>query len=194
MMIKIKVIFVLLFILNSKLTFSQSRDRDTGMIYHIAYHGYTPNDHDKTLFWFTNNEAPQTHFIIELYCWDRWVKKGRVLCSGQPGKHKYSLEVLPHSGENIFRVTLVNDSNVRIASSKELHSVLNNTIVPAVKFTDKKGAKEVKFNFETDYEIHDHKGTLVKEGRGASLSYANLDAGTYTLYYDNASATIVRKK
>ena len=194
MTFKLKIIIALTCALYCARTFGQTKDRDTGMIYHITYHGYTPNNHDKTLFWFTNNEAPQTQFIVELFCWNRWVKKGKVPCSGKPGKHKYSLEVLPHSGENIFRVRLVNDSSICVASSTELPSVLNNTIVPVVNYTDKKGAKEVKFSYETDYEIRDLKGTLLKEGRGTSVSYADLEEGTYTLYYDTSSATIVRKK
>jgi hypothetical protein len=194
MTFRLKIIFSLTFALQLNTAFGQGTEKDTGMIYHIAYHGYTPNNHDKTLFWHTNNEVPQTHFIVELFCWNRWVAKGKVSASGKSGKHNYRLKVLPHSGENIFRVVLVNDSNVRIASSRELHSVLNNTIVPIVKYTDKKGAKEVSFNYETDYEIHDSKGTLVKEGRGTSVSYADLGEGTYTLYYDNSSYSILRKK
>jgi len=194
MTFRLKILFSLTFALYLNTMLGQTTAKDTGMIYHIAYHGYTPNNHDKTLFWNTNNEAPQTQFIVELFCWNRWVKKGKIPCSGKPGKHKYSPEVLPHSGENIFRVVLVNDSNVRIASSKELHSVLNNTIVPVVNYKDKKGPKEIVFNYETDYEIRDSKGTLVKEGRGTSVSYADLDEGAYTLYYDNTSAAIIRKK
>lgn len=195
MTISLRIFFAAILGFQLNIAFGQkTTEKDTGIIYHIYYHGYVPTNDDKTLFWQTQNEIPHTHFIVELYSWNKWVKKAKVSCNGSPGKHKYKLKVLPHSGENLFKVTLVNDSNAHVMSSKELNSVLNNTIVPVVNYKDKKGKDKITFSEETDYEILDLNGILVKEGRGISFSYADLEPGTYTLNYDNSSTNIVKKK
>lgn len=188
MTIKLKILFLLTLALYLNSAFGQTTNKDTNIIYHISYIGGPPSRNQHTLEWFTEREIPSTHFIIQQFCWNKWVKRGKITCSGKPGKHEYTLKVPPHSGENNFRVIIVNDSNDRITSSKEFKTELTKHPVPKVNYADKKGTKEIKFSSETDYEILNSKGTLIKEGRGISVSYADLDDDTYTLNYDNSTA------
>ncbi len=105
---------------------------------------------------------------------------------------EYRFKIQPHSGENRMRVLLMNDSNVCLSISKELKWI--SPLTPKVSYTDKKGSKEINFSNETEYEVLDSSGTAVKVGRGTSVSYADLDIGTYTLNYDNSTATFKRSK
>ena len=186
------------------MAFGQTNEKDTTFFSHLSFNDQKrlpegPNNH--LLFWHTRQYIPGTYFVVEHFCWGRWVNR-RKITEKTVGKHEYfgkkgnnceyRFKIQPHSGENRMRVLLMNDSNVCLAISRELKWI--SPLTPKVNYSDKKGAKEIRFSNETDYEILDPKGTLVRDGRGTSVSYADLDDGTYTLNYDNSSASFVKKK
>lgn len=179
---------------------------ERGIFYHISYNGGPRKDEiNQTLFWYTHYELPaKTHFVIEHFCCNKWAQRGKVSGKGrpgtgnyagkEPGKYQYKFKVPAHSGENRWRVLLMNDSNVCLAVSKELRAVNNKgepTIFTAkVDYTLKKKTKEICFSDETYYELYDAAGILVDGGRGKKISYSALEKGTYTLNYDNSTATV----
>lgn len=183
---------------------------ERGIFYHISYSG-GPSSGIKSqfLFWFTHQQLPpNTHFIIEHYCWNRWVRKAKVTGKGRPGTGDYSGKepgkfqykfgkIPPHSGENKWRVLFMNDSNICLGVSKELYGIDSKgeplAFVPKVDHTNKKKDKEIVFSAETYYELYDALGTIVDKGFGKTLSYAILEKGIYTLYYDNTSTTFKNK-
>lgn len=199
-----RIIIYLVFHLSLSAVFGQAKEIDTAFFTHISYNDQEslpegPNNH--LLFWYTQKYIPNTYFVVEHFCWGRWVNRRKITetsvgkreyFSKAGNKCEYRFKIPPHSGENRMRVLLMNDSNVCLAISKELKWI--SPITPKVKYTDKKGSKEIKFSSETDYEIHDLNGKLVKTGRSTSVSYADLDNGTYTLNYDNSSGIFVKKK
>lgn len=59
---------------------------------------------DGTYTWITNNETGELPFVVEQKRWNKWVKVGEVPGLGTPGEHTYNFKVIPHSGENTFRI------------------------------------------------------------------------------------------
>lgn len=167
--------------------------KDTNIIYHISYVGGPASRLQHTLHWFTEKEIPNTYFIIEHFCWNRWIQKGKMASKGTAGKHEYMLKMPPHNGVNPYRVILYTDSNIRVCTSKQLDVELGTYPIPKVIYTDKKTSKEIVFSSETDFELYDATGKLVKEGRGTGILYDKLPEGTYTLNYDNITTTFKRK-
>ncbi len=160
---------------------------DTTIFYHISYVGGVSGPHQHTLCWYTQNEVPNTHYVIEHFCWNRWVKKSKVTSLGKSGKHEYTCKVAPHSGANSMRVVLLNDSNIRLAVSKTLE--WEAVRIPKVNYMIKKKNKEIIFTSETCYEIYDAKENLIEKDYAKLISYAKLTEGTYTLNYDNSTTT-----
>jgi len=204
MTFKLKIIFALTFLLGLNPTFGQTKEKDTTFISHFTYFDSEslpggPNNH--LLCWQAKNFIPNTYFVIEHLCWDRWIKRRKITETSILGKREYfektgsncqyKFRTPPHSGENRIRVLLMNDSNVCLAISRELKWV--STATAKVTYSTKKNTKQISFSSETDYEIINSKGILVKEGRGTSVSYADLDEGTYILNYDNSSTTFTKK-
>lgn len=203
MTFKLKIFFSLTFLLGLNTTFGQTKEKDTTFFTHLTYNDQDklpvgPNNH--LFFWYTKKYIPNTYFIVEHFCWGRWVNRRKVTETsvgkreyfGKTGsKCEYRFKIQPHSGENKLRVLLMNDSNVCLAISKEFKWV--SPLTPKVTFTDKKKTKEIQFSTETDYEILDSKGNLVKDDRGTTIFYADLDDGTYTLNYDNSTTTFTKK-
>ena len=183
-----------------------SKEPDTTFISHLTYfdqesvtQGEGPNNH--LLVWNTKKYIPKTYFVVEHFCWGHWVKQLKVNENSPLGKREYfskkesnciyKFKIPPHSGENIIRVRLMNDSNVCLAISKELKWI--SVAMPKVDYTIKKKTKEIVFSTETYYELYDASGKLIEEGRASKISYATLDEGEYTLNYDNSIATIKLK-
>lgn len=181
---------------------------ERGIFYHIGYNGGPPNQKNRfVLFWYTHKEIPNTYFVIEHYRFNKWVKHskytGKVLPSTNnhgaliKGKYLYKQKVPPHSGENRWRVLLMNDSNVCLGISKELIGTDSKgaliPFVPKVEYSISKKTKEIIFSAETYFELFDASGKLIEEGYGKTILYAGNDPGTYTLNYDNTTTTIKLK-
>ena len=175
---------------------------ERGIFYHISFADGPSGKKNHVLGWYTHKEIPRTHFVIEQLCRNKWIKRGeRIAQKGLPGsgnyagkingKFLYTLKIPSHSGENGFRVLLMNDSNVCLATSKEL--LWTSKWAPKVEYSIKKRDKEIVFSSETYFELYDASGKLVKEGRATIISYDTLDEGDYTLNYDNTTATIKLK-
>jgi hypothetical protein len=205
MIFKVKIFFALIFLVGLNAAFGQKRERDTTFIAHLTYFDPEtlpggPNNY--LLCWQAKQFIPNTYFVIEHFCWGKWIKRRKITETSILGKREYfgktgnncqyKFRIPPHSGENRMRILLMNDSNVCLAISRELKWVSIATVT--VTYTDKQKLKEIQFNNETDYEILDSKGALVKGGRGSSVSYADLDSGTYTLNYDNSSTLFTKKE
>lgn len=185
---------------------------ERGIFYHISYAGGPKEGpvgkKDHILAWWTHKEIPKTYFSVEIFCWNRWVKRGKIIPgkgivgtkdhSGRiPGKYYYTLKVPPHSGHNKWRVVLMNDSNVCIGVSKELDAITDKgepiAFTPKIEHNHKKKIKEIQFSNTTYYELYDASGKLVAQDYAKFVSYLTLDKGSYTLYYDNTSTSFENK-
>lgn len=138
--------------------------------------------------WKTTSEQGKLPFLIEQYRWNKWVEVGEVQGKGKSGSNEnaYEFQVIPHSGENIVRVSQIDHSGSKKSSSEVK---FQSTTAPVEKNPIK--VKDV-INFtsggkavETKYEIYDAYGNIVKKGFGSSVNCENLIKGAYYINFDS---------
>lgn len=141
------------------------------------------------LDWSTKNESGKLPFIVEQFRWNKWIKIGEVEGKGTPSANAYQFQVIPHSGENMFRVKQVDYSNeANISKTARYRS-----LAQEVKLKGAKISKLLEFTSETMYEIYDSYGNIVKKGYSANVDCENLKKGIYYVNYDNKTEEFVKK-
>jgi len=142
--------------------------------------------------WETINEHGSLPFIIEQYRWNKWIRIGSVKGKGSKSKNTYSFNISYHSGKNKFRVKQVgSDKKNRYSKSIEY---LNN--ISELSFIPGNGgnvSNVIFFSDETQYEIYDYYGKLIKTGNSQEIKVSNLKKGIYFLNYDNKTETFTKK-
>lgn len=146
-------------------------------------------DGDQNLVWTTTGEKGKLDFIVEQYKWGEWVEVGRVLGAGKESQQSYKFKIVPHSGENKYRVHQ-KDYTGKIRPSKE---VVYRSSKEKVTFYPKKVRKDIVFSNETSYKILDRFGNIVIKGRAATVDCTDLKKGFYYLSFDNETATFNKK-
>lgn len=146
-------------------------------------------DEDENLVWKTTNETFEHAFVIEQFKWNKWVKVGEVKGVGAPTIQSYKFKLEMHSGENKFRVYQKD-----YTGKKRVSETVNYlSAKPKVKFFPKKVRTTVTFSDETNYEILDSYGNLLKKGTGKKADFTKLKKGFYYLNYDNRSDGVNKK-
>lgn len=142
------------------------------------------------LKWTTTGEQGKLTFIIEQFRWNKWVKIGEVEGLGTAGPNNYSFAVVPHSGENQFRVKQIDFSGqARTSPVAKCTSTK-----PAITFYPVKAKDKITFEGgETMYEIFDQFGNIVKKGFGSTIDVTGLAKGGYFLNYDNKTAEFFKQ-
>ena len=139
------------------------------------------------LEWNTDNENGKLDFIIEQFRWNKWIKAGEVSGEGNPGSHRYSFKISPHSGENKFRVKQV-DYTGKPRYSKPANY---NSSSPKITLDCEKCKGTLNFGGgETMFEIYDRFGSIVKRGFGNSADIKSFEKGTYYVSFDNDTKTV----
>lgn len=142
------------------------------------------------LSWTTKNEMGSLPYVVEQYKWNKWVFVGEVNGQGTPVTHDYSFKVIPHSGENKFRVKQTGFGSAPRFSSPVTYS----SLMEKPTFEISKDSKSVAFSSETSYEVYDFYGNVVKKGFGKTFDISNLNKGKYYLCYDSVVTEIEKKK
>jgi len=147
-------------------------------------------DEEKMLKWKTKNETGSLPFIVEQFKWNKWVKVGEVNGQGSPSEHNYEFKIVPHSGENKFRVKQTGFGSAPRYSPPTTYS----SLMEKPSFQISKDAKSINFSIETAYEVYDFYGNVVKKGFSNTLDISNLQKGKYYLCYDTIVTEIEKKK
>lgn len=137
---------------------------------------------DGTYTWTTRNETGELPFVVQQKRWNKWIRVGEVPGEGTPGDHTYSFKVIPHSGENAFRVMQLD--NTRRPRFSET-TTYTDPAVAAVTWTYDKAKKSIHLSSGTLYEIYDQYGNIVMRGYSSDIDVSKLDKGLYYLNYDN---------
>ena len=142
------------------------------------------------LKWTAKNESGSLPYVIEQFKWNKWVYVGEVQGVGTAENHDYSFQISTHSGENKFRVKQVGlEATPKVSSPVIINS---GTDKPSYMIT--KDNKAIQYTIETDFEIYDAFGSVVKKGFGKQTDIANLPKGKYYLCYDNQVSEFDKKK
>lgn len=133
------------------------------------------------LKWSAKNESGSLPYIIEQFKWNKWIPIGEVDGIGTPETHDYSFKVSMHSGDNKYRVKQKGlNSSVKVSSEVTAKSSSDKP-----SFSVLKNGVGVDFTLETDFEVFDSYGIVVKKGFGKQINIENLPKGNYYLCYDN---------
>lgn len=139
--------------------------------------------------WSTKDEAGPLPFIVEQFKWNKWVAAGEVQGTGLAGTNDYSFLVTFTSGENKFRVKQVGiNKKPRYSPEAKIRAK-----TPAVSFEYVKQNQQINFDAETNYEVYDRYGNIVKKGFAKSIDFSNLENSTYYLSYDNTTSEFSKK-
>ena len=142
------------------------------------------------LKWTAKNESGSLPYVIEQFKWNKWVYVGEVQGVGTAENHDYSFQISTHSGENKFRVKQVGLG----ATPKVSSPVIINSGTDKPSYMITKDNKAIQYTIETDFEIYDAFGSVVKKGFGKQTDIANLPKGKYYLCYDNQVSEFDKKK
>jgi hypothetical protein len=146
---------------------------------------------NNTLKWTTENESGSLPYEIEQFRWNKWVKAGEVSGTGTPAQQEYTFKLKPYSGENKVRVKQIDYTG----KPRYSEAVTYNPGVSAVTFSPEKPDNAITFSKETQFEVFDKYGNLVRTGYGRSLDISDLDKGEqYYLNYDNSFGSTFKKK
>lgn len=137
---------------------------------------------DGVYTWTTTNETGELPFVIQQKRWNKWIRVGQVMGKGTPGEHTYSFQVMPHSGENTFRVMQMDMTN-RPRVSESL--TYTDPSIPPVSWSYDKGQRVIHLSHGSLYEIYDRFGNIVKRGYSTDIQVQDLFNGEYYLNYDN---------
>lgn len=139
--------------------------------------------------WSSTGETGQLPYVIQQFKWNKWVSVGEVLGKGTSGKNSYNFQTVEVSGVNKFRVTQKNsDGDSRSSKAVEYKSSKE----PVTVVYDKK-SKKLKFSADTNYELYNVYGQIVKRGFGSEADMTNLAKDEYYINFDNSSEKFFRK-
>ncbi|MBN8702537.1 MAG: hypothetical protein J0M08_05705 [Bacteroidetes bacterium] len=141
------------------------------------------------LKWTTKNENGSLPFVIEQFKWTRWIPVGEIQGKGTSEQNEYSYQLIPHSGENKFRVKQVGYNKVAKYSKPITFTSKNKSI----DYNASSDLSLITFSSESLYEVYDDFGNILKKGFSKQVDLSNLKKGTYYLCYDN-SVEEIRKK
>jgi len=140
------------------------------------------------LAWSTVNENGSLPYIIEQFKWNKWIPVGEINGVGSPDKHDYAFQVSMHSGENKYRVRQKGLNS----ASKFSQEIVLKSLVEKPSFAITKKNESINFSYDTNFEVYDAYGVIVKKGFGKQLSIDNLKKGHYYLCYDNTMSDFKR--
>jgi len=141
------------------------------------------------LEWSTSGETGQLPYVIQQFKWNKWVNVGEVTGKGTSGKNAYSFQTVEVSGLNKFRIGQ-KDSEGETRTSQSVDYKSSKSSVSVVY--DKK-SKKLIFTSDTNYELYNAYGQIVKRGFGSEADLSGLPKDEYFINFDNSSEKFFRK-
>lgn len=140
------------------------------------------------LSWETKNEAGVLDFQIQQYKWNKWITVGQVTGIGTPDLNSYDFKTALTSGRNKFRVMQKNyEGKIKKSESVEIESNM-----PKMTYVYNSRTKEIVFSGDTQYEVIDAYGRILKRGYNSSVDVSSLSKGMYYLCFDNSTESFKR--
>lgn len=139
--------------------------------------------------WQTINEQGKLPFVIQQFKWNKWVNVGEVTGNGTSTKNEYSFQTTPVSDLNKFRIIQKSyDGRIRSSASVEYTSDK-----APVTFSYNKKTKSLVFDSETNYELYNVYGQIIKRGFGKTADIASLPKNDYYISYDSTTEKFEKK-
>lgn len=141
------------------------------------------------LSWETTNEQGAIPFIVQQFKWNKWVNVGEVIGKGTSTRNAYTFQTTPVSGDNKFRVVQKSyDGKLRKSPTAEYVSGM-----AALTMTYDKKEKAILFSQETNYELYNVYGQIIKRGFGKKVNMSNLPKNDYYISFDSQTQKFSRR-
>jgi hypothetical protein len=137
---------------------------------------------DEYVSWQCVEHGGKFTYVIEQYRWNKWIKCGEMYSTNGMDTMSYSFSVKKylHSGENQFRVKVVDLSGTKAVSSEI--KISESKIDP---FIIKQDEMVILFADQTLFEVYDQNGRIVDRGFATAINPHKYPKGAYYLNYDN---------
>ncbi len=146
-------------------------------------------DGNGMLSWETLNEQGKLPYIIQQYKWNKWVNVGEVMGKGTSTKNVYQFQTTPISGTNKFRVVQKGqEGGNRVSPSADYLSSKS-----AVTFTYEKKSQQLTFTEDTNYELYNEYGQIVRRGFGTGIDLSTFPKGFYYISFDSLTEKFERR-
>lgn len=146
-----------------------------------------PKIRKEKLQWRVNGTPSDYPIVIEEYRWNDWRVVGEVDPLDTVQNNFYQYDINLHSGTNLIRLKTVNLEGKEVVS-KELQYIPPR--MSKVELETTKVKDDIVFSTETQYELYDLQGNLIKKGTERYVDVRNLSKGEYWLNYDNDTVKI----
>ena len=141
------------------------------------------------LSWTTLNEQGKLTFQVQQFKWKKWVTVGEVMGVGTSVENSYSFQTTPISGENRFRI-VQKAYDGKIRKSPEVEYISSKE---RLTFSYDKKTKSLNFSSETNYELYNVYGQIIKRGFGVSADLSSLPKGEYYISFDKDTEKFEKK-
>jgi hypothetical protein len=150
-------------------------------------------DNNGNLIWKTTKEDGKLTYHIEQFKWNKWVVVGEVQGKGTSNLNAYEFSVSPHFGLNTLRVSQTDHSgSKRVSPEVKFTSSAKKITKSPVKVKDYIYFYVDGNEAETQYEIFDAYGNLVKQGLDSKIDCSNLLSGAYYINFDNVNEKFIK--
>ncbi len=150
-------------------------------------------DENGKLVWKTSKEDGKLTFFIEQFKWNKWVVVGEVQGKGTSNLNAYEFKSSPHFGLNTLRVSQTDHSGTKRVSAEVTFTSKTKKITKSpVKVKDYIYFYAEGASAETQYEIFDAYGNLVKQGVDSKIDCSNLLSGAYYINFDNVNEKFIK--
>jgi hypothetical protein len=141
------------------------------------------------LEWKTVNEQGKLPFVVQQFKWNKWVNVGEVMGKGTSTQNTYSFQTTPISGDNKFRIVQKSqEGKERKSATVEFASDRT-----PVTFVYNKKTSSIEFSSETNYELYNVYGQIIKRGFGTNADLSNLPKSEYYVSFDSGTQKFMKK-
>lgn len=137
----------------------------------------------------TKGETIKGKFFVEQLRNNKWTVMGEVEGKGSQSFNNYSFDITHHSGLNTYRFKQMGPDG-KFFYSKPIDYKSEKS---QVTFYPNRVAYEIYFSEETNFEIFDSYGNIVKKGFTKSVNVEDLEAGVYYMNIDNRTEKFLKK-
>ena len=142
------------------------------------------------LQWRVSGDPSDFPIVIEHYKWGEWRVVGEVDPLDTVKNNLYQYDLQLHSGVNRIRLTTTNIQGVKVVSKETRYTPAR---VSPVTLESVKVRDEIVFSRETEYELYNSAGDLIKKGIERYVDVKEYPKGEYWLNYDNSTILIKKK-
>jgi hypothetical protein len=141
-----------------------------------------PAADNASVSWITTGEQDKkAYFELEKMFLDGWNTIEKIEAKGDIDNNQYSIGAVHYAGSNEFRIHYISNSMSVYSENFEFYSASDPISFYPIDEVD----EIISLSKETDYEIKNFEGRVVKKGKALDIFVEDLKPGEYILIIEN---------